>query len=75
MVMTSESVCTRYFVNMMLASKIPMVICGPTGTGKSAVVQDMLLSLPKEKFLPNVINFSARTTAQAVRYNIISLYN
>ena len=37
---------------------------GPTGTGKSAYVQDkMMHGLSKDKFLPTFVNFSAQTSA------------
>ena len=37
---------------------------GPTGTGKSAYVQDKMMNgLSKDKFLPTFVNFSAQTSA------------
>lgn len=52
---------------MCMGKEIPILFVGPTGTGKTAVVLDHLINLPKEKFLPNVINFSARTNSTMVR--------
>jgi len=45
---------------------------GPAGTGKSVIVLDYLNNLPKEKFLANVLNFSAWTVANTVQDIIIS---
>jgi len=45
---------------------------GPTGTGKSAITLNYLMGLPKEKFIANVINFSARTTANQTQDIIMS---
>lgn len=56
---------------MCLANEMPILFVGPTGTGKSAIVLDHLVNLPKEKFLANVINFSAKTTSSMVCINII----
>lgn len=61
---TSEMACQQFFMKLFLANKLPMLFVGPTGTGKSAVILNYLMSLPKEKFLANIVNFSARTTAQ-----------
>lgn len=57
---------------MLLKNEIPLLFVGPTGTGKSVIVLDYLMNLPKEKFLANVLNFSARTAANTVQDIIIS---
>lgn len=51
---------------MCLNNEIPILFVGPTGTGKSAIVLDYMVNLPKEKFLANIINFSAKTTSTMV---------
>lgn len=68
MIQTNETLCQQFFLNLSLNARIPIMFCGPTGTGKSAVVLNHLLTMPKEKFLPNVINFSAQTSAYQARY-------
>jgi len=55
-----------------LKNEIPLLFVGPTGTGKSAIVLNYLIHLPKEYFLANVLNFSARTAANTVQDIIIS---
>jgi len=48
----------------------PLLFVGPTGTGKSVYVQDKLMhDLPKEKFLPAFVNFSAQTSANQTQVN------
>lgn len=51
---------------------VPLLFVGPTGTGKSAIVLDYLMSLPREKFQENVINFSARTNAPLTQEIVMS---
>eukprot|EP00117_Sycon_ciliatum_P023820 scpid1450/ scgid20157/ Dynein heavy chain 3, axonemal; Axonemal beta dynein heavy chain 3; Ciliary dynein heavy chain 3 len=60
---TVETVRQRYFLQTLLSHEVPTLFVGPTGTGKSAITNSYLMGLPKEKYLPNVVNFSARTTA------------
>lgn len=71
-IQTNESLCQRYFLKLCLANSLPILFVGPTGTGKSAIVLDHLISMPRDKFLPNIINFSARTTSMMVIYYIIT---
>ncbi|EDV27935.1 uncharacterized protein TRIADDRAFT_52992 [Trichoplax adhaerens] len=61
-----------YFLKLYLSRSIPLLILGPTGTGKSALTIDYLINLPKEEYVPNFINFSARTTAQQTQDVIMS---
>lgn len=65
-IQTNQSCCQRFFLKLYQDNKLPLLFVGPTGTGKTAVVLDHLMNLPKEKFLPNVVNFSARTTSVMV---------
>ncbi|XP_050297987.1 dynein axonemal heavy chain 3 [Anthonomus grandis grandis] len=71
-IQTNASCCQRYFLKLCLTNCIPILFVGPTGTGKTAVTLDHLLSLPKEKVLPNVVNFSARTTSSMTQEMVMS---
>jgi dynein heavy chain, axonemal len=63
LVLTPETICMKYFLTFCLDCHYPILFVGPTGTGKSAVTLDHLLSLPSEECTSNIVNFSARTSA------------
>jgi dynein heavy chain, axonemal len=42
---------------------MPTLFCGPTGTGKSTYIKNLLLYLPRESFNTVEIGFSAQTSA------------
>ncbi|XP_017770457.1 PREDICTED: dynein heavy chain 3, axonemal-like [Nicrophorus vespilloides] len=71
-IQTNESCCQQYFLKTALANNIPVLFIGPTGTGKSAIVVDYIYALPKEKFMANIINFSARTSSTMTQEIIMS---
>ncbi|KAM7329251.1 hypothetical protein ACRRTK_010864 [Alexandromys fortis] len=60
---TMETARQSFFLKTYLDHEIPIMFVGPTGTGKSAITNNFLLHLPKNIYLPNFINFSARTSA------------
>jgi dynein heavy chain len=71
-IQTTESACQSFFLKVMLEAKIPILFVGPTGTGKSAVVFNHLMNLPRDKFLPSVVNFSAQTSANQTQETVMS---
>ncbi|KAF5289736.1 hypothetical protein FQA39_LY03653 [Lamprigera yunnana] len=71
-IQTNESSCQKYFLKLCLANNLPVLFVGPTGTGKSAIVLDHLISLPRDKFLPNIVNFSARISSSMTQEIILS---
>jgi len=51
-------------MDMCLLYGTPLLLVGPTGTGKSVYIQDKLMNgLPDGKYLANFVTFSAQTTA------------
>ncbi|GAB1862505.1 Dynein heavy chain 3, axonemal [Camponotus japonicus] len=71
-IQTTETSIQHFFIKQFMHRSIPILFVGPTGTGKSAIVLNYLMSLPREKFLENVINFSARTNAPLTQEIVMS---
>ncbi|CAL8075896.1 unnamed protein product [Calicophoron daubneyi] len=71
-VTTVETARMDFFLRLYTIHQIPMLIVGPTGTGKSVIVNSYLLDLPKELYIPNIMNFSARTSANQTQDIIMS---
>ncbi|XP_046326217.1 dynein axonemal heavy chain 3-like [Haliotis rufescens] len=71
-IQTMETARQTFFLKTYLAHEIPTLFVGPTGTGKSAITNSYLLSLPKDIYIPNCINFSARTSANQTQDIVMS---
>nr|XP_023674913.1 dynein heavy chain 3, axonemal [Paramormyrops kingsleyae] len=69
---TVETARQSFFLHTYLAHEVPVLFVGPTGTGKSVINNRFLLQLPKEQYIPNCINFSARTSANQTQDIIMS---
>ncbi len=69
---TGETVKQTYFLNLALTHSLPLGVSGPSGTGKSFLTNSIVRRLSKEKFITNVINFSARTSVTYTQDVIMS---
>ncbi|KAM6256904.1 dynein axonemal heavy chain 12 [Porphyrio hochstetteri] len=68
---TMETVRYTFLIDLFVTHGKPLLLVGPTGTGKSVYVKDKLTNnLEKERYLPFFINFSARSSANQTQ-NII----
>ncbi|CAF3510924.1 unnamed protein product [Rotaria socialis] len=71
-IQTDETARQAFFLETFVSHNVPLLLVGPTGTGKSAINNYFLVRLPKEKFVANVVNFSARTSSNQTMDTIMS---
>ena len=64
-----DFLCFHYSINFYMYN---LGISGPSGTGKSFLTNVYVRKLSKEKFITNVINFSARTSTNYTQDVIMS---
>ncbi|XP_068702145.1 dynein axonemal heavy chain 3-like [Montipora foliosa] len=69
---TTETVRQRYFLELFLSHEKPLLLVGPTGTGKSAITNNYILRMPSSKYIANFMNFSAQTTSNQTQDMILS---
>jgi dynein heavy chain len=69
---TVDTARQTFFLDTFLSLEIPLLFVGYTGTGKSAITNRYLVELPKDKYTPNCVNFSARTSAGQTQDIIMS---
>ena len=62
-VATDETARQTFLLDTYLSHDVPLLMVGPTGTGKSAITNSFLVGLPRDRYVLNTISFSARTTA------------
>ncbi|CAH1793738.1 unnamed protein product [Owenia fusiformis] len=71
-IQTNETARQVFFLQTYLFHEVPLLFVGPTGTGKSAITNSFIVKLPKEQYIPNCMNFSARTSANQTQDIIMS---
>ena len=69
---TAETAKHVYFLNLAMQHGMALAISGPSGTGKSFLTNAYVRRLSKEKFITNVINFSAATSTNYCQDVIMS---
>eukprot|EP00899_Mesostigma_viride_P012092 jgi/Mesvir1/20884/Mv07961-RA.1 len=61
---TTDTLRYTYLMSTLITHKMPLLVTGPTGTGKTVYIKDFLLGgLDKEKYVTTFFNFSAQTSA------------
>ncbi|XP_970084.2 dynein axonemal heavy chain 12 [Tribolium castaneum] len=76
MVPTVDTARYMALVDLHIKNNLPVLLVGPTGTGKSFYIQDLLMNqLDKELYLPSFITFTVKITANQTQNLIISKLN
>jgi dynein heavy chain len=70
---TIDTVRNVYLLDFTIKHKCPVLFVGPTGTGKSAYVQNYLMNnIKKDEYMAFFVNFSAQTSANQVQDIVMS---
>ncbi|CAI9716307.1 dynein heavy chain 3, axonemal-like isoform X2 [Octopus vulgaris] len=72
LVNTKETEKQNFFLRLFFNQGKPLLFVGPTGTGKSSVINSFLLKLNKDSYITCNINFSAQTSANQTQDIIVS---
>ncbi|KAL8592235.1 hypothetical protein ACOMHN_030910 [Nucella lapillus] len=73
LVQTMDTARYSFLMDLCITRNVPLLFVGPTGTGKSAYVQQKLMhGVNREKYVSNFINFSAQTSANMTQNIIMS---
>ena len=68
---TIDTTRVNFMLDLIIPSKRPILFVGPTGTGKSAYVQNYLMNkLDVDQYMAFFINFSAQTSNNQVQVKI-----
>lgn len=66
LVPTSSTVCLKWFLDTLIEHKIPVMLVGNAGSGKTVIVSDQISSLPENYAVTN-IPFNYYTTAEMLQ--------
>ncbi|XP_045030294.1 dynein axonemal heavy chain 7 isoform X2 [Daphnia magna] len=69
---TVDTARYSYLLDLSLASRTPILLVGPTGTGKSLCIQEKMSGFSDEEFASLCLTFTAQTSAAQVQDLILS---
>ncbi|EPY25664.1 dynein heavy chain, axonemal [Strigomonas culicis] len=69
---TADVVRYKFINRLLLTNSYHTLCCGPTGTGKSVLLEQLLMSEMPKQFTPIFFTFSARTSANQTQDLIFS---
>lgn len=50
-IQTKDTIIQSFFLKTYISKSLPIMFVGPTGTGKSAITNSHIVSLPKEELV------------------------
>ena len=66
---TSESIKIRYFVDLLMEHKHPVMLVGPAGSGKTVLINEKLARF-NENYAITAVPFNFYTTSGKSNYNL-----
>ncbi|PBJ72155.1 dynein heavy chain [Trypanosoma cruzi cruzi] len=75
MVPTIDNTRQKYVLQHLLTQKVNVVAVGPTGTGKTVSVSDLVLGGLPDRFLGLTFNFSPQTKAGVLQNSLMSKFD
>uniref|UniRef100_F7AU91 AAA+ ATPase domain-containing protein n=1 Tax=Ciona intestinalis TaxID=7719 RepID=F7AU91_CIOIN len=67
LVHNSETICIKYFMDLLMAKCRPVMLVGNAGVGKSVLVSNKLSSLDQEDYVVTNVPFNYYTTSQMLQ--------
>jgi len=64
---TIDTIRISYLLEILKKQNYNIICTGPTGTGKTSIIMEGILNSGNEKYMPIIINFSARTNANQIQ--------
>ncbi|KAL6609170.1 dynein heavy chain and region D6 of dynein motor-domain-containing protein [Neocallimastix sp. 'constans'] len=64
---TIDTIRLSYLLEILKKQNYNIICTGPTGTGKTSIIMERLLKNGNDKYMPIIINFSARTNANQIQ--------
>ncbi|XP_067137533.1 LOW QUALITY PROTEIN: dynein axonemal heavy chain 7-like [Centruroides vittatus] len=69
---TVDTIRYTYFLDLFIRCGKPILLVGPTGTGKSSCIKDKLLNALPQEFIPHFFSLSTQITALQTQSIILS---
>jgi len=68
LVHTAETTRIRYFLDLLLQRKRPVMLVGSAGTGKTVLINDRVNSLSEDDYMVSNIPFNFYTTSEMLQH-------
>jgi len=72
---TPETCSVTFWMKMLVGMRRPVMLCGPSGTGKTQIVNGMLSEFNPADILSSTINFNFYTTSAILMTTMVNDYH